>query len=131
MIGVSSSRTNPIASAERNIKSTFAVFVVAQAVGMHVVRKVRTVKELDEHIVSHFRANDGTKNSQPFRLGLFCGKRAVCVFDEAGLRPISFEQPRLRQWLAGEYVVPAGSVVPGDVLGGDVVVPRCREARGR
>jgi hypothetical protein len=58
------------------------------------------------------------------------GESVIGVLDEAALRPQVFLLPRLREYLTVEQIMAAGGVVPGDVLGGDVVMSGRRQARG-
>jgi hypothetical protein len=91
---------------------------------------VAAIQKIHNHFVPHFRANHGPKNSQPDRLRLRISKGAVCVFDEAGLRPLQLK-PRLPDGCSREQIVTAGGVVPADIFGGDVVVPSRRQAGGK
>ena len=98
---------------------------------MHIVTTVAAIQKIYDHFVSNFSANDGAENPQPFGLRLQSGEGAVRVFDKARLRPLQLE-PRLPDGRGIEQIAAAGSVVPGDLFGGDVVVPsRCQAGRNR
>ena len=93
-------------------------------------RGVSAIQEIDNDLVANFGANHRAENSQPLGLRLGNGEGVVCVFDETSLRPSQLLRPRLRNGVAIQQIVAAGSVVPGDVFGGDVVMPGCGKAGG-
>lgn len=92
---------------------------------------VPTIQEVDHDLVSNFGANDRAENSQPLGLPFWGREGIVCVFDKTALIPFQLSRPRLRNGIAIQQVVPAGSVVPSDVFGGNVVMPGCGQAGGR
>ena len=74
--------------------------------------------------------SDVSVNSQPRRRRLRSLEGIVRVFDQAALVPFQLSRPWRRNGIAIQQVVPARSVVPSDVFGGDVVMPGCRQAGG-
>ncbi len=72
--------------------------------------------------IADFGADHRTKNSQPVRLRLLRRESVVRIFDESRLLPLQLE-PWLPDGYRIQQIDTAGSVVPGDIFSGDVIVP--------
>ena len=97
---------------------------------MDIVTAVSAIQKVDHDLVPDFGANHRAENSQPLGLRLRSSEGVIRVFDKTAFRPLHLLRPRLRNGVAIQQIVAARSVVPGDVFGGNVVMPGCRQTGG-
>src|SRR5581483_3279074 len=104
------------------VNGPFILLVITEAVHVDAVIPGCQIAKMHYHRVSHFSTDDGTKDSQPFRLRLAMGKSAVGVLDISGLFPMRMEAPRIRNILSVHQFQSTGSVIPIHYFCGNVIL---------
>src|SRR5579872_2588597 len=124
-------RRKPGTTAPRQVERAFTVFVVAQPVRVDVGGSAATIQEMHYDLVAYLGANNGSQNSKPLGLRFGLGECVIAVLDVTGFLPLRVPGPRRGNGTTAEQVSTTRSVIPGDILGCNVVVAGGGEGEGR
>src|SRR5689334_1361090 len=100
------------AAALRKIMGSLTVFIVAETVGMKIVRFFRSIEEVDFDRIAHLRPDYRPQYPQPHGLWLNGLECFVCVFDEACFFPARVASIKKGDCASIHQIAPRWRIIP-------------------